>query len=64
MSITDIQNQLEGLSSDERRQLSAFLISLRHKELGGYREGLSEKIDDREPANWVSFEDFDRRISA
>ena len=64
MSIADIQNQLERLSTDERRQVSAFLVSLRHKELGGYREVLTEKIDDREPSNWVSFDEFDQRISA
>lgn len=64
MSIADIQDQLERLSSDERRQLSAFLISLRHKELGGYRDVLAEKIDDETLENWVSFDEFDQRVSA
>ena len=64
MSISEIQTQVEGLSLDERRQLTAFLVSLRHRELAGYRESLSEKIDDKNEANWVSFEEFDRRVSA
>ena len=64
MSIADIQNQLEQLSATERRQLSAFLVSLRHKELGGYRDSLAEKIDDENPSNWVSFAEFDKRITA
>ena len=64
MSVAEIQSQVEGLSLDERRQLTAFLVSLRHKELEGYRERLAAKIDDKDAANWVSFEEFDRRITA
>ena len=64
MSISEVQSQVEGFSLDERRQLIAFLVSLRHKELEGYREQLAAKIDDKDEANWVSFEEFDRRITA
>jgi len=64
MSIAEIQSQVAGMSLDERRQLTAFLISLRHRELAGYRERLAEKIDDNTEANWVSFEEFDKRVSA
>ena len=58
MSIADIQTEVERLSLDERRQLTAFLVSLRHKELAGYRERLSGKIDSQESSEWVSFEEF------
>ena len=64
MSIAEIKAKLEGMSLDERRQLTAFLVSLRHKELSGYRESLTEKIDDSEENNWVSFEEFDRRVTS
>jgi hypothetical protein len=64
MSITELKAEAEGLSLDERRQLTAFLVSLRHKELSGYREKLAEKIDDKDAVNWVSFEEFDKRITA
>ena len=64
MSIEELQMQLRDLPLDERRQLTAFLLSLRHKELSGYREELAAKIDDKDAANWVSFEEFDKRISA
>ncbi len=64
MSIAEIQTKVEGLSLDERRQLTAFLVSLRHKELAGYRERLAGKIDSQEEPEWVSFEEFDKRVSA
>lgn len=64
MSVNELKSRVEGLSLDERRQLTAFLVSLRHKELSQYREQIAKKIDDQEESNWVSFEEFDRRITA
>ena len=55
MSIEKLQMQLRDLPLDERRQLTAFLVSLRHKEMSGYREKLAAKIDDKDPANWGVF---------
>lgn len=63
MSITEIKAQLNSLSLDERRHLSAYLVSLRHQELQEYRESLTAKIDNQSPDSWVSFEEFDRRIA-
>ncbi len=64
MSISELKVQVEGLSLDERRQLTAYLVGLRHKELQEYRESLTAKINDTSAANWVSFEEFDKRVSA
>lgn len=63
MSIKELKVAVEGLPLEERRQLTAFLVSLRHKELSGYREKLAAKIDDEDATNWVSFEEFDKRIN-
>ncbi len=64
MSVKDIQDQLATLSLEDRRQLTAFLVSLRHQELAGYKESLAAKIDDTNETNWISLEEFDRRVSA
>lgn len=64
MSVTELQNQLASLPLEERRQLTAFLVSLRHQELADYKESLALKIDDTNEANWISLEEFDRRVSA
>ena len=64
MSLLEIQTQVEGLSLDERRQLTAFLVSLRLREISGYQERLSAKIDDKNESNWVSFEEFGKRVGA
>ena len=64
MSISELKVQVEGLSLDERRQLTAYLVGLRHKELQEYRESLTAMINDTSAENWVSFEEFDKRVSA
>ena len=64
MSISELKAQVEGLSLDERRQLTAHLVGLRHKELQEYRESLTAKINDTSAENWVPFEGFDKRVSA
>lgn len=64
MKVDELRSEVDGLSLDERRQLTAYLVSLRHKELEGYRERLADKIDDDVQENWVSFEELDRRLGS
>lgn len=64
MGISELKEEVNRLSLDERRQLAAYLVGLRHKELQEYRESLANKIDDESPSKWVSFEEFDKRVSA
>lgn len=63
MNITEIQDEVKNLSLDERRQLSAFLVSLRDRESADYLQKLAEKIDCKDDGKWASFEEFDERIS-
>lgn len=64
MSVAELKAQVKGLSPEERRELTAYLVSLRHGETPGYRELLAEKIDNKDEDAWVSFEEFDRRITS
>ncbi len=50
------------MPSEDRRQLAAFLVTLRHRDKAGYRGELARKIDDKDPANWVALEDLNRRL--
>ena len=56
MSISELKEELGRLNLDERRQLTAYLVALRHKELQEYRESLAAKIDDQSPSKWVLLE--------
>jgi hypothetical protein len=52
------------MPADERRRLAAFLVSLRHKDLADYRARMAQKIDDDSPANWVTLEEMDHRLTS
>jgi len=49
---------------EDRRQIAAYLIALRHKDLAEYRTAMAGKIDDRNPENWMSLEEYDTRIAS
>lgn len=64
MSLAEIQSEVAKLTSEERRKLTAFLVKLRHRDIGGYREKIAAKIDDKRSENWVSFEDAQKRLKS
>jgi hypothetical protein len=64
VSIQEIKQELEVLPADERRELAAFLVSLRHKDLDGYRARMAAKIDDPSEEKWVTLEELDRRLES
>lgn len=62
MSIQEIKAEIETLPAKDRRQLTAYLVALRHRDLAGYRERMTGKIDDDNPENWLTLEELDRRL--
>lgn len=64
MSIQEIKSVVETLPADLRRELTAFLVSLRHKELIGYQAEMAEKIDDSRPEQWLTLEELDQRLKS
>lgn len=63
MSVLEIKREIAKLPTEERRELAAFLVTLRHGETKEFREKMARKIDDKDPANWVSLEELDRRLA-
>lgn len=64
MSIQEIQSEVANLSVEERRKLAAFLVTLRHKDIAGYRARMAEKIDNKDPDSWATLEEFDKRMNS
>lgn len=64
MSIQEIRSELEVLPVDDRRRLAAFLVSLRHRDLAGYRARMAQRIDDTEPEKWLTLEELDQRMES
>lgn len=64
MSVNEIKSEIESLPLEERRQLAAYLVALRHKDLAEYRTAMAGKIDDLNPENWLSLEEYDQRLAS
>lgn len=64
MSIQEIRSEVEALPAEERRKLAAFLVSLRHRDMEGYRQQMARRIDDKNPENWLTLEELDQRLKA
>lgn len=64
VSIQEIKTGLQALQADEQRELAAFLVSLRHKDLAGYQSRMAAKIDNQIPEQWISLEELDLRLES
>ena len=62
VSIDTLKSELAGLSSRQRRQVMAFLVSLEDSRDNAYRRKLAKKIDDENPAHWVEDKDLDAKL--
>ncbi len=64
MSLAELKSELDRLSPEERKALTAYLVT-RDKMLDPeFRKSLGEKVDDQNPDHWVSLEDAEKRLLA
>lgn len=62
MSVEEIKNSLATLSSAERDQISAYLLHLRNSADPEYRTELTARLNDKNPAHWLSLKEFEWRL--
>ena len=62
MSLENVKQEAAALAPAERRHLMGFLVSLNL--IDEDRAELARKIDDRNPANWLSLEQLDEKLQA
>ena len=61
MSLEQLKDQAAQLRRAEQRELIAFLIARQTVEDEKFKQGLARKIDDKDPANWFTFEELEKR---
>jgi hypothetical protein len=59
----DLKKELVGLSAGEQAEVSAFLFQLRHKSDADYQATLTRRLDDKDPAHWLTLEEFEKRLN-
>lgn len=63
MSLAQIKEQLTQLSLEDQRKVIAFLVGRQSEGEDGFKEFAAERIDDKDPANWVELSDLRKRVS-
>jgi hypothetical protein len=63
MSLDQLKDRVVELTPQERRQLIAFMVALETEQDQQFRAHLARKIDDRNPANWVELDEWEKRLS-
>ena len=63
MSIEALKEELAGLNVERRNEIVAYLLSIDDQDNAEYLASLTRKIDDRNPAHWLTVEEMDRRLS-
>lgn len=62
MSVEDIKRGIASLSPMEQGEVTAFLFYLRHAADPDYQARVEARLSDRDPANWLTPEEFERRL--
>lgn len=61
MSLAQIKHEARELSPDEQGELMAFLASIQIASDDDVRAEFTRKIDDKNPANWMSLDELKQR---
>jgi hypothetical protein len=63
MSIAELKAEVDRLTPEEREELRAYL-RMKYRPLDPeIRRKLTEKINDNDPAHWLTLEEFGKRLS-
>ena len=62
MSVEEIKRGIASLSADEQRDVMIFLLALRHAADLAHQQTISSRLSDRDPAHWLTLEEFERRL--
>jgi hypothetical protein len=63
MSVEELKRALTTLSAGEQNEVSAFLFHLRHRADAAYHELVERRLRDKDPAHWLTPEEFDIRAT-
>lgn len=62
MSLEEIKEQIAALPPTKQDEVMAFLFHLRHGQDSRFQSEVSRRLDDKDPAHWLSPADFEREM--
>ena len=63
MSMAELMRVVAGLPSEQQRELAAYLLHLRLQQDATWREEMTRRIDDTDPAHWTSLEEWKKQLA-
>jgi hypothetical protein len=63
MSIEALKQELADLDDASRRHIMAYLLSIEDHKDADYAAKMARLIDDKNPSNWMTLEELDKRLS-
>jgi hypothetical protein len=62
--VKEIKDQLVALSEAQRAEVSAFLFHLRHAADPEYQKTVQRRMEDKDPAHWLTADEIEKRLRA
>jgi len=62
VSVSELKSELDRLSPEERRQISAYLYFQERMQDPDFRADIARKINDQDPSHWVTLEEAEKRL--
>jgi hypothetical protein len=62
MSVQEIKAKLAALPPKDQDEVAAFLFHLRHAGDTDYQGQIERRMEDRDPAHWLSPNEFEREL--
>jgi hypothetical protein len=63
MSMAELMREAANLPPERQDELAAYLLDLRLKRDPAWRTKLTRRIDDKNPDNWVTLEEWKKELS-
>ena len=61
VSLENIKTEIASMPQDHQDQLAAYLVHLRHQRDPKIPAEIRNRIEDKDPANWLSLDDLKER---
>jgi hypothetical protein len=62
MDLEGLKQQLTSLSTEERRRVIAFLVSLQSSDDEEYQAEIARRMADTSPGHWLTLEELDAQL--
>ncbi len=62
MSIAELKAEVDRLSDEDRKQLTAYIVAKNRLLDPETRRKLTEKINDKNPDHWLTLEEVEKRF--